>query len=89
MNVQVKICGLTNYEDAALAVTLGAGYLGFIFAESPRKVTSETVTDILTSLSAKRINLMSDQPKISNQWLKNFPPEEALFFRGTSVDRIN
>ena len=55
MDVQVKICGLTNYEDAAKAVTLGADYIGFIFAESPRKVYAEIVADILNKLKENNI----------------------------------
>lgn len=46
----MKICGLTNYEDAAKAVALGADYIGFIFAESPRKVDAEIVAGILIKL---------------------------------------
>lgn len=38
---KVKICGNTNFEDVKLAVSLGADYLGFIFAESKRKVMPE------------------------------------------------
>jgi phosphoribosylanthranilate isomerase len=34
----VKICGLTRPEDAAVAVHLGAHYLGVIFAGGPRQI---------------------------------------------------
>jgi phosphoribosylanthranilate isomerase len=47
----VKICGITNEEDALLAVALGADALGFVFASgSPRQVTPETVANILHRL---------------------------------------
>ena len=47
----VKVCGITNEEDALLAVALGADALGFIFAPgSTRQVTPETVGAILHRL---------------------------------------
>jgi phosphoribosylanthranilate isomerase len=55
LDVQVKICGLTNYEDAAKAVTLGADYIGFIFAESPRQVIPESVADIIKKLKENKL----------------------------------
>jgi len=45
--VAVKICGITNYEDASNAVGLGAGTLGFIFAPSPRQITPQKARDII------------------------------------------
>ncbi len=49
----VKICGITNEEDALLAIALGADALGFIFAPgSPRQVTAEAVGDVLRRLPA-------------------------------------
>lgn len=46
----VKICGLTNEEDALTAVGLGADAVGFIFAPSRRQVTAGAVRDIVRRL---------------------------------------
>jgi len=46
----VKICGITNEDDALLAVALGADALGFVFAPSPRQMVSKKVYDITRRL---------------------------------------
>ena len=48
--VRVKICGITNSEDASLAVEAGADAVGFIFCTSPRRVTVEEATEISMAL---------------------------------------
>lgn len=47
---RVKVCGLTRWEDARQALELGASFLGFIFADSPRRVTRDRVAAILAQL---------------------------------------
>ncbi|MGY6500156.1 MAG: phosphoribosylanthranilate isomerase [Acidimicrobiales bacterium] len=46
----VKICGITNEDDALLAVAMGADAVGFIFAPSPRQVAAGHVRDIVKRL---------------------------------------
>jgi phosphoribosylanthranilate isomerase len=46
----VKICGITNEDDALLATALDADALGFILAPSTRQVDPETVRDIVRRL---------------------------------------
>ena len=65
MHTLIKICGITNQDDALFAAEAGADLLGFIFAAgSPRKVEQETVRDIVKQLPSqvKKVGVFRDQP---------------------------
>jgi phosphoribosylanthranilate isomerase len=46
----VKICGITNEDDALLAVAMGADAVGFVFAPSPRQIAPQQAYDITRRL---------------------------------------
>ena len=65
MHTLIKICGITNLDDALFAAEAGADLLGFIFASgSPRKVDPKTVRDIVKLLPSgiKKVGVFRDQP---------------------------
>ena len=61
---KVKICGITNYEDAAHAAILGADYIGFNFYElSPRHVDESEVKKFIGRLpkNVKKVGVFVNQ----------------------------
>lgn len=76
--LRVKICGITNYEDAASAAFFGATDLGFIMASSPRRVPPERVGLILKQLARDGLRplvrtvgvFVNEEPRLIHQILR-------------------
>jgi len=63
VGVEIKFCGLTRAEDARVAASLGASYVGVIFAGGPRALTAESARDILADIppSVRRVGVFANQ----------------------------
>ncbi len=64
--VKIKVCGITNLDDAMKAVELGADFLGFNFyPPSPRYIAPEKARAILARVPAQvgKVALFVNEPK--------------------------
>ncbi len=69
--MKVKICGLTNIDDARAASEAGTDYLGLVFAPSRRQIHSATAKKI-----AESIHQMQVRPSIVGVFV-NLPVKEV------------
>jgi len=68
---RVKICGITEAEQALTGATAGADFLGLVFADSRRKVSLATATTIVDETAG---------PAVKPAWVGvfvNLPAEEV------------
>jgi phosphoribosylanthranilate isomerase len=63
MAAKIKICGIMRPDEAAFAVTAGASYLGVVFAEGKRIVTSDIAREIVAAAGDVVVmGVFADQP---------------------------
>ena len=81
----IKICGVTNIEDALKVVELGADALGFVFYEkSPRKITKEKAKEIINSLpkGIVKVSLFVDELEEKVNEIASYCNFDILQFHG-------
>ena len=89
MATWIKICGLTNFNDAALAVTLGADALGFVLHRPSRRFcTLDVARSVIREFSGRVITVgvwLDESPGIvmetarfvGCQWVQTYSPVTA------------
>lgn len=83
--VKVKICGITNLEDALFASFAGADAIGFIFSKkSPRYISEKRAGEIIQQLDPFliKVGVFLDQEKQEVLDLASFLNLDVLQFHG-------
>jgi len=83
VTVAIKFCGLSQPTDALCASALGAGYVGVVFAESPRRVTVETALAVRDALGDE-----PDRPQLVGVFGAGDPENIATTARVARLDVI-
>ena len=94
--VKIKVCGITNQDEAEGAVTAGVDALGFVFSKSPRQVLAKKVATIIQRLppfiTAVGVFVNEDRDRVLEtaaiagittlQFHGDEPPHYLDYFRG-------
>jgi phosphoribosylanthranilate isomerase len=99
VTAKFKICGIMRPEEAASAAAAGASYLGVVFADGPRTITSGLARDIVavaggvvvmgvfTDQPVDQILQIRDRTGLSGAQLHgNYSPASAARLRGHGLE---
>jgi len=85
-NTLVKICGITNVEDAIATAEAGADFIGLVFfKKSPRNITIEKAKEIVKALNEYKVNKYGES-SLTVQCQMPYPGDASLssWFNSTS-----
>lgn len=83
----IKICGITNSDDALNACKLDIDALGFIFAESPRRIDPESARKIINILPNHifKVGVFVDEEKEEVKRISKYCGLNILQFNGNEL----
>ena len=86
--VRVKICGITNFADARIALQAGADYLGFnLYPKSPRYIAPEIIKQMVLGIGYWVSD--RDAPIPNTQYPISNPPQFVGIFVNETVESIS
>jgi len=87
--VRIKICGLTRDEDVQAAILAGADAVGFVFAASPRQISTDTAVRLGSYVpeGVLRVGLFLDQGRSEIERVVDSVPLDILQFHGSETEQ--
>lgn len=87
---RIKICGLKEAEHVQVAVKAGVDAIGFVFAESSRKVTPKQAQDLarLVPSTVKKIGVFVDSPSDVINRIAQEVPLDYVQLHGDEPDEL-
>lgn len=82
--VKVKVCGITNVNDGMACATMGADFIGFVFAPSPRRVTPEQARAVIDQLPVpvKTVGIFVNEDPEKIRQIRGFCGLDAVQLHG-------
>jgi len=89
LHVRIKICGLTRDEDVKATIAAGADAVGFVFTNSPRRISTDTALRLCSHVpkGVLRVGLFLDQDRSEIDRVVNSVPLDVLQFHGSETEQ--
>ncbi len=84
----IKICGITSKEEANICLDLGANAIGFVFADSKRKIHLDTAKKIIKHLppgSIDKVGVFVNAPRDVVSYISDSLNLDILQFHGSET----
>lgn len=87
--VRVKICGMTRDEDVKAAIAAGTDAIGFVFTESPRRISVDTANRLNGCIpeGVLRVGLFMDTDRFEIERVINSVTLDVLQFHGCESEQ--
>lgn len=88
--IKVKICGITRLKDATACALMGADFIGFVFAPSPRRISPEEARSIIGDLPlpVKTVGVFVNEQLERIREIRDFCGLDAVQLHGDETEEM-